>query len=240
MQILSWRRLQMENAKKIEFLQKFFSYSIDDEMNKLILMGRAFDIKKEAESYLNNILEIPLDEFVSFIMQHIPREYILAADTFQFSDFEDATINVCNVIDTLGNNGVAFKEIGIKLLNDQGKRKDLALRKYGENHLKAAMLLGLVFKGDNRLYYLSAVGGVFKEATKDYREKLLCRLVIRNKLIRQIISKASQGEFELETFLYDLSESTYIRRKPNIKYVLEILRGCDEYDFTNILDNISY
>ena len=37
----------MENAKKIEFLQKFFSYSIDDEMNKLILMGRASDIKKE-------------------------------------------------------------------------------------------------------------------------------------------------------------------------------------------------
>lgn len=229
----------MTNEEQKNILQKFFSYNIDLCFNQLILDNKLSIHKQDIENYLDSIINIPLADFLEYIFNNISREPIAAADTFQFSDFIDATTNICSLLYNRDPLGISFIEMGRLLLNDNIQRKDGALTKYGENHLKTAMLLGLTFKHE-KLYYLSAIGYVFQMYPNAQQEQLLHRLIIRNKLVRQIILKASNGSFELESYLYDLSRTTYIRRRTNIKHVLNILKSSSEYDFTNIFNNITY
>ena len=229
----------MTSDERKNILQKFFSYNIDLYFNKLVLDNKFNIHKQEIETDLASIINIPLTDFLEYIFNNISREAIAAADVFQFSDFIDATTNICSLLYNREPLGISFIEMGRLLLNDNIQRKDGALTKYGENHLKTAMLLGLTFKHE-KLYYLSAIGYVFQMYSEAQQEQLLHRLIIRNKLVRQIILKASNGSFELESYLYDLSRTTYIRRRTNIKHVLNVLKSSSDYDFTNIFNNITY
>ena len=100
--------------------------------------------------------------------------------------------------------------------------------------------MGLAFKDNSKTYYLSAWGCVFDELSNDAQEKFLLRLIIRNKLITQLFIAASQGAFDLEAFLYDLSKSTYLRRRTNINRIIEWLNASQEYDFSTLTQNIKY
>ena len=135
--------------------------------------------------------------------------------------------------------GVKFKQVAQLLLTDNISRNDVALNKYGENHIKMASSIGLVFKA-NDIYYLSPIGCLFDELDDEVREKLLLRLILRNKLIRQLLLEASNKTFNMEAFLYDLSESTYKRRRTNIKYVIGLINNTSEYNFLSITYNIKY
>ncbi len=229
----------MMNDEQKNLLKTFFSFDIDRCFNQFVLDNQFIIHKQELKNYLDVIINIPLINFLDYIFNNIPREAIAAADTFQFSDFVDATTRVCSKLYNRNPLGTNFIDMGRMLLDDDIQRKDGALTKYGENHLKTAMLLGLTFKHE-KMYYLSAIGYVFQEYEKERKEQLLHRLIIRNKLIRQVILKSSNGTFELESYLYDLSRTTYIRRRTNIKQVLNVLKSSKEYDFTNIFNNIIY
>ena len=51
---------------------------------------------------------------------------------------------------------------------------------------------------------------------------------------------SSKGSYDLEAFLYDLSEKTYQRRRSNVKAVVSLLEASDEYDFKSLTKNIKY
>lgn len=221
-------------------LTDFFEFKLELSLEKYIV-NKTFDShKQEVVSHIENINKIPIHDFIEYIQTYCKRQPIMAADVFQFSDFDDATINICNRINSNGNNGIKFKEVAKLLLSDDVPRNDVALNKYGENHIKTAEAMGLAFKDSTKTYYLSANGCVFEELSHDEKQKLLLRLIIRNKLITQLFLAAAQGAFDMEAFLYDLSKSTYLRRRSNINRVLEILNASQEYDFSRLLQNIKY
>ena len=227
------------NDSNEKLLANFFNLEYIHTYEKQISNG-LFRDSDDVLEYIYRIVEIPISEFVNYIETVIKRKSIMAADVFQFSNFQDATIKVCNRITGVNNPGLKFKEVASLLLDDSIRRNDLALNKYGENHIKTAELLGLAFKSDNRLYYLSAIGCVFSKLTQDMQDKLLVRLIIRNKLISQMFVLAIKAEFDLEAFLYDLSNSTYVRRRSNIRTVISFLNQSQEYDFSNITKNIIF
>ena len=221
-------------------LTDFFERKYEISLEKSILDKAFCDHKQEVLARIESLNNINISDYVEYIKTHCKCQPIMAADVFQFSDFNDATINLCRSICSVENHGVKFIEVANLLLTDNVTRKDGALSKYGENHIKTAESMGLAFKNNSKTYYLSAWGCVFGELSNDAQEKFLLRLIIRNKLITQLFIAASQGEFDLEAFLYDLSKSTYLRRRTNINRIIERLNASQEYDFSALTQNIKY
>lgn len=220
-------------------LAEFFNCNYERSFDEKILSGNFID-HKEVVAYILHVVNIPISEFIEYISSFGKTQAIMASDVFQFSDFDDATTDLCSALESIGNPGVKFKQVAQLLLTDNVQRNDVALSKYGENHIKTAECLGLAFKDASKNYYLSAVGCVFNDLKPEEKEKLLIRLILRYKLFTQLLMAALQGEFELEVFLYDLSKSTYLRRRTNINRVIEILNNSTEYNFSNITKNINY
>lgn len=219
-------------------LKSFFKFEYEEKTKDSILAGSFAEITEATDNYLNEIISIPLSCFVDYIVHNCKREPIMAADVFQFSDIQDATTNICQMVCSDGNTGLCFQDIGRMLLDDSTARSQTAFNKYGENHIKTAEALGLAFRTGKRQFYLSSTGLRFCKLPSDLRGKLLTRLILRNKLIAQLVLAATNGSFDLEAFLYDLSKSTYLRRRTNIKYVISMLLDSPEYDFSFMANNI--
>lgn len=221
-------------------LTDFFERKYELSLEKSILDKAFCGHKQEVLARIENLNNIEISDYIEYIKTYCKCQPIMAADVFQFSDFDDATINLCRSICRVENCGVKFIEVANLLHTDNVPRKDGALSKYGENHIKTAEAMGLAFKDNSKTYYLSAWGCVFDELSNDAQEKFLLRLIIRNKLITQLFIAASQGAFDLEAFLYDLSKSTYLRRRTNINRIIEWLNVSQEYDFSTLTQNIKY
>ena len=219
-------------------IQSFFNYETDKRLQERMLKDRCAEWANDALAYVYSLLSVPIESFIEYI-KGIKIQPIASADVFQFSNFENATKNLCFKIICSENAGLSFFEAGKILLDDGILRKDEAFRKYGENHIKMAEAIGLAFK-NGRTYYLSPIGCVFNRLSSTDQNKLMIRLILRNKLICQLLSKSLKEAFSLESFLYDLAKSTYVRRKPNIKYVIEILNSSEEYQFFPITQNIIF
>lgn len=228
----------MDSSMHSKQLRSFFKYEYEEQTKQYILSGDIAAVEEQAVNYLCALADIPLSEFVDYIVKNCKREPIMAADVFQFSDIKDATINICNVICAKENTGMCFQDIGQLLLGDGTQRSQTAFNKYGENHIKTAEVLGLAFKTGKRQYYVSSTGIAFCKLPEETREKIIVRLVLRNKLFVQLLLVASNGPFELDAFLYDLSGSTYLRRRTNIKYVINLLLASPEFDFSYLANNI--
>lgn len=229
----------MSNSMYSKQLTAFFKYDYEEKTKADILSGNIAGIEQQSNDYLMELASIPLSYFVEYITSNCKREPIMASDVLQFSDINDATINVCSVICAKDNTGLCFQDIGKMLLNDNIARSQTAFNKYGENHIKTAELLGLAFKTGKRQYYLSSTGVAFCKLSEDIRDKILVRLILRNKLFVQLILVASNSAFDLEAFLYDLSKTTYLRRRTNIKFLINLLISSPEYDFSFLANNIT-
>lgn len=92
----------------------------------------------------------------------------------------------------------------------------------------------------NNTYFLSCIGYIFCDLDKEQQTKLLTRLVLRNKLIIRLLRASKNGKVNVREFLYMISDSTYIRRRSNIKSILNLLTRSDEYDFSNFINNLRF
>ena len=137
------------------------------------------------------------------------------------------------------NPGVTFIEAGKLLLDDGAQRKDMAYIKYGENHLKTAEALGLLYEL-TRTYFLSCIGTVYISLCEEDQKRLLTRLFLRNKLISRLIKVTNTSNIDARQFLYMLSDSTYIRRRSNLKCILHFLQESTEYDFSGMISRIHF
>ncbi len=218
-----------------DFINKIYESTINRNM-----MYYSYKLPyDEVQEYIDSVLAISISEIVEHILEEDNSIEISACDVFQFSNFENCTINLCKLLYELDNPGVSHEQAGMLLLNDGKTRTSTAYTKYGENQLKTGTSLGLLFCFTNT-YFLSALGTAYINLDKEKKGKLLARLILRNKLISQMIRSAKNEEIKMRKFLYMLSDATYTRRRSNIKYILRILEESDEYDFTNILNKFIF
>lgn len=218
-------------------VEEFFDRKFEDKINKDILYY-TFP-RDEVNVYVESIINEPLDRYLTYIKEIQKKEIIKSEDVFQFSRIEDATDTFCEKVKNINNPGLTHLEVG-KLLQDDGKeRKDAAYVKYGENHSKFAKELGLAFELCNT-YYLSGVGYIYTELGEEYKEKLLVRLMIRSTLIRRLYQASQNGTVNLREFLYMLADSTYLRRKSNIKKVMGYIETSSEMDFSSFVELVKY
>lgn len=218
-------------------VEEFFDRKFEDKINKDILYY-TFPQDK-VEMYVESIISEPLDCYLAYIKSIQKKEMIKSEDVFQFSSIDDATDSFCEKVKSINNPGLTYLEVG-KLLQDDGKeRKDAAYVKYGENHSKFAKELGLAFELCNT-YYLSGVGYIYSELSKEDKEKLLLRLILRSILIKRLYQASQNGTVNLREFLYMLADSTYVRRRSNIKKVVDYLSDTNELDLIVFIESIRY
>lgn len=221
-------------------LDTFFSWSFEKEINdKMMYYSYSFEFDL-VKKYIDDLLSIPMSDFIDYLIKHYDVSYLEARDVLQFSSFIDCTSGICNALKNAGDKGFSFIEIGRLLENDGIKRKDGAYLKYGENHSKTANELGLL-NCVGKKYFLSCIGFVLCDLPDKICESLLNRLLLRNKLIKRLIYKTvTFGSDSYSKEVEFLSQSTRLRRKSNVKQLMLILCKSNEYDFTNIIQRIEF
>lgn len=220
-------------------LDAFYSRTYENGINKKMLY---YDYRlpvEEIENYVQQILCVPVEQFIQRDIDMETAEAIMPKDVFQFSSLEAGTVQICHALNEAGNPGVTFIQAGKLLLDEGTQRKDGAYIKYGENHLKTAEALGLLYELTHT-YFVSCIGVVYLKLSEDDRKKLTVRLFLRNKFIARLIKATATANVDARQFLYMLSDSTYTRRKSNIKCILRYLQESTEYDFSTIIDKIYF
>lgn len=160
-------------------------------------------------------------------------------DVIQFSNFDHATIELSRTLILAGNDGYNFQEVGCFLLrNVESKNNKVANTKYGENHLKTGMMLGLVSNVNNK-WFLTKLGFVFNDLSTLEQEKLICRLCLKTKLVRTIIYDSMRDDVNIDDYLTTLSDSTKVRRRPNVKKIFRLVKDNNEYQMDYIFDSIN-
>lgn len=218
---------------------EFFRRDYEKSINKKMLYYDYAFPEQEVISYIRSIITTDCSHFVDFSLLTLITENLNAAHVFQFSNVEDGTYRLCNILKSIKDPGVNYLQAGKLLLSDGKERLIAAYRKYGENHTKTAASLGLLHELD-KIYFLTCLGKTLDLLSEEERTKLMTRLVLRNTLVIKILQTAKKRRFALRNLLCFLSDSTYKRRKSNIGTILKKLEKSDEFDFTPILGNIEY
>lgn len=222
----------------MDIVDLFYNKSYENEINQKMLYYN-YDFPEESvANYIQQIIAIPINILVERDIKADFAEAVMAKDVFQFSSLEDGTDGICRKLKDIANPGVTAIQAGKLLLSDGKKRTDIAYIKYGENHLKTAESLGLLFELTHT-YFLSCMGTVYLNIDNDKKQRLITRLLMRNKLIARLIKASYCAPVNARQFLYMLSDSTYIRRRSNIKTIFRYLQNSPEYDFSYIVSRIN-
>lgn len=214
-------------------LESFFSRAFEYFINEqLFYRSYQLDRKKMAE-YINGVISIPISSFVEYLSSRVIPPYAAPQDIYQFSSLDDATSRFCSKLAEAGDEGLRYVDVGHILLDDGKERKSGALTKYGENHAKMAVDLGLA-QNKSDYIFLSCLGIVFNDFSEYKREEILKRLTLRNRFIQRLAIKSQRGLVFLEEEMSCLSESTIKRRIPNIRAVFNLYDNDEMQLFKNI------
>lgn len=217
-------------------VRDFFDKRIESDINeKLFYRNYLLDDSYMAD-YISQLISTPMTSFIDYILVHCSISYITFSDVVQFSSLEDATTGICIVLSE-SCEGMHNIDVGRKLMNDGKERKDGALRKYGENHAKTAIELGLVQENCGS-YYLSCLGEYFNRLSNERQYELLRRTILRNRYFQRLLIKAQDGPVSLLGEMSFFAGSTQKRRLPNVKALYNILIG-DGKDIAPFIKNIS-
>lgn len=209
-------------------ISDFFSKRFETESTEIFLSSYQYFSKGAVIDYVLQITKISLSEFILYISNNPIVNEITSRDITQLSSINDCTVNMCEIMSEHGLGGLTLPEIAT-LLHSDNKYKDnfVALNKYGENHVKTAMQLGLTtFKND--LWFPTAIGSVFCNLPEGVRDKFLCLTLFRDPFYSRVITSLLKSDVELRDFMTILSESTQKRRTSSCNRVLSFFfNQCD-------------
>lgn len=217
-------------------VKDFFQKSYEDAINEHLFI-RSFNLNKdELFDYVNRVVEVKLLEYCNYVIDYCHIDYLTFQDVVQFSSLDDATTGICQVL-TRAHDGLHNLEVGRALLDDGIIRKEGAYRKYGENHAKTGIELGLVLENSGN-YFLTCLGEVYNDLEQSVRNELLRRTILRNRFLQKVLIKSQYGPVSIESEMSFFSQSTVKRRLPNVKTLYNIVVGNDP-ELLSITKNIS-
>ena len=223
---------------KEEIINLFFTGSFEAEYNEQ-LMYRDYDLpSEEILDFIRQVIGISLFEYTDAIVTKYSTSHFSTKDIPQFSSFLDATDRICSILKENGDEGYKFSEMGVLLRSNNVERDFRADLKYGENHCKTAADFGLIQIRVGNVCYLSCFGKVFNSLSEHEKSAYLSRFVLRNSFINWLIYRASYRKVLLDEEMSILKPSTIKRRKPNVKYYLNLLKGQADLRIESILSKI--
>ena len=231
-----WERdteIIMDGVKHI-MDKEYWENVIGNPTNEQVLL-KAFYTHAD-ESLLENddkskiLLEVLKKYKCSEILELIGHEFIphpiTKADPSQFSDFKDAYYSVPFLLANCGKTDVDYNQMGYMLRSE--KRKEIADKKYGENHMKTAAQLGLCRFAKCRAN-ANALGSNFVKLNERDMKAVLPKLCLYIPYIQNYFMAGATDEVR-EEILSILSKTTQTRRRPNVNLIIETVKDSIEYE----------
>lgn len=209
-------QIQKDEALQLFFLNRINLDCVNCDETKCNLSPEVL-----GDFWINTLLETDANNLLNIIeTSKIKRENITPANISQFSNFDEVD-KVIRILADSGIENLDWKTIGY-FLNGE-KRKDGARQKYGENHYKLSMQLGLASTYNN--FKISVLGEAYRKLTDDRSKKeIKYKLILRIPIIQESLIRAEIETVNLTELLSKyLAESTMKRRKSNIKTLFRLL-----------------
>jgi hypothetical protein len=205
-----WDNLIGNSANERALLKVFYTHTdasfLEDEKKSVLLLEV---LKKHKCSEILKIIE---DDFE-------PTK-VAKKDISQFSDFKDAYYTVPFMLQNCGLKDVDYSKMGYILREE--KRKDIADKKYGENHMKTAAQLGLC-KFEKCRGNMNALGSCFVKLSEADRRNILPKLCLHIPFIQNYFMAGATDEVRDE-ILSILSHTTQVRRRSNVNTIIQTIK----------------
>ena len=233
-----WQKVVCGEGQIDNAIQLFFLNRIDLDCVKCDEPRCKLSAEILGDFWVNEILNTDVNKLLSLLEKsEIKREDITPANIPQFSRFDE----VDNVIRVLADSGLQdfnWKTIGY-FLGGKGKT-DIAKQKYGENHYKLSMQLGLASISNN--YKISVLGEAYRRLRDDRSKKeLKSKLILRIPIIQEALIRARVEIVNLtEVMTKYLALSTVERRRSNIKKLLKSLEELNSAELNTRIGCISW
>ena len=205
-----WANLIGNTTNEKVLLKAFCSHAdtclLEDEVKSALLL----EVLKKYKC--SEIMQIIKDGFVPF---NVGKE-----DISQFSDFKDAYFTVPYILQHCGKSDVDYLSMGYMLRDN--KRKDIADKKYGENHMKTAAQLGLC-RFEKCRANSNALGRLFIKLSEAERRNVLPKLCLYIPFIQNYFMSGATDEVR-DDILSILSNTTQTRRRPNFNTIIQTIK----------------
>lgn len=215
---LEWENSLYSIEENKKYTKRFLSK--DDASLKVFNEGT----NDELVTVCKFLLEIPISNFIYCIDED---RKCTTDMIIQYSNLEHALVDVVRVL-KFNNNSLTFTELGKIIIN---AKEEGACKKYGENHAKLASELSMVKLERKSATIVSNTSfGDFSVGLSDKdRNELVKRLALRNKFIQKLIYLAKKGLVNyMDVAMETLSESTAIRRKSNVRQIVNLILAGNE------------
>lgn len=216
------------NVQSENLLNRIIEGQIDDYSIAELYLTKQIDLQSKelndetahevAKRILEAILAIPIPEFTQILAKYEGIEPIVPAEIPQFSNIESAAIYLPSLLNT-AEHPLTYLEVGYNL---HECASDGAAKKYGENHAKLCISLGL---GKSEVYNgLAAISRshickAFCEYSDEMRFDIVQRLCFRIPIVRDI-ALSNDREQAIKDKMNVLSKSTQRRRLHNLYELL--------------------
>lgn len=205
-----WNNLLGNSDNELALLKAYYTHTDDDIITN----------QTKCELLLKVLKNHTCTEIINLIKEEDLLFKIEKKDIPQFSDFKDAYFKVPFLLAHCGEEDVDYNQMGYMLRS--GSRKEVADRKYGENHIKTAAQMGLCnfvrCKANT-----STLGNLFIKLTDEERKKLLPKICLYIPFIHNYFKKGGTNEVR-EEMLSILSVTTQNRRRSNVNTIIETIK----------------
>lgn len=211
-----WDNLFDSSVHEDVLLKAFYTHSDDSLLTDM----------DKCKMLVNVLMKHSCADIIELIKEDDELFEIDKKDIPQFSDFKDAYFSVPFNLANCGMKDVGYLQMGYMLRNE--KRKEVADKKYGENHIKTAAAMGLCSFYKCRAN-TNALGNIFIKLTDEERTQLLPKLCLYMPFAHNYFKNGATDEVR-ETMLSILSVTTQNRRRPNVNTIIETIKQelCNE------------
>lgn len=189
-----------------------------------------------SKELVNKLKVMSVDELIAIIIKYKDKiEEVSAKNIPQFSDIDNVD-KVVLIVDSSVDE-MDYRKIGY-FFNKSGS--DMSQRKYGENHYKLAMEMGLVT--ERKPLRATELYQVYLTLNQNEKESIKSKLMLRIPIIQVIIVNAAETSFDvLEYMIRIIAESTAKRRGSSIRQIIKVIqREMSEDMFAKLDNNIQW
>jgi len=203
-----------------EYITRFMTRSFEKSVDYYMLADKNYVVpKQKVHDYIGRVLSIPYSEFIDYVKDN--KGVIEDDQLTQSSSFSACSSEMCRAIESQGNLGMRFIDIGQLFPQYIKQKNETAFRKYGENQVKTSAQLGLTFEYYD-YWFLTCVGYVFNELNERQQEALLARTILRIPLYQDLVLSLLKGDVFLTDYMRQIAPSTQGRRTGSIMRLLGI------------------
>ena len=211
-----WNNLIGNNENERALLKVFYTHTddsiLEDEKKSALLI----EVLKKHKC--SEILEIIAEDFKPTKVEK--------KDISQFSDFKDAYYYVPYNLKNCSITDVDYSKMGYMLRD--AKRKDIADKKYGENHMKTAAQLGLC-RFEKCRGNANALGSCFVSLNETERRMILPKLCLYIPFVQNYFMAGATDEVR-DDILSILSHTTQVRRRSNVNTIIQTIKESIDYE----------